>query len=280
MAVVPGPLATTLQRLGRLDPWLFAQLGPPVGEGWFRFDDLAVDAPLSDWVHELAKRHDGHRDVAGSYLGAWLARAALVVPTAALVLQRRLPDPTGPLWVHRHDDGWFDRVAFEDTRLLVTAEDPSASHPDTTVVDAVDLITCHGHALAARLTPVLEGIRALTPFGRRGQWGSVADELASAALWAARSGATDIDVAWRTAVAVTDALCERTPWIRRRPRPFRVDSRHGSTLFSVKATCCLYYKTQPRPPDPSGDSYCTTCLFRDDRSRNDRLLAHLEAGES
>ncbi len=196
-----------------------------------------------------------------------------------MVLHRCLPDPAGPLWVHRRCEGWFDGVAFESPQVLVTADDPESGHPDATVVDGTGLLAAHGDALAARLTPVLDAIRALAPFGRRGLWGTAADEVAGAALWAARAGASDLDAAWRTAVAVTDALAARAPWIRTRPRPFSVDVDQGRSLFPVKGTCCLYYKTQPQPPDPR-DGYCTTCPLRDDTSRRQRLVEHLRTGGS
>ncbi len=276
MAPTPGPMAVTLERLAAVDPWFAAQLGLPAGDDWLLFDELAVEGRLSDWVDELAARHDGHRDVAGSYLGGWLASAAIIVPTAALVLERRLPVPSGPLWVHRHPDGWFDRVAFEHPHVLVTDSDPAADHPDATTVGEHELLAIHARGLVERLSPVLDAVRARTPFGRRGLRGAVTDELASAALWAARAGATDIDAAWRTATALIDALSEQTPWVRVRPRPFPVATAASETLFTVKSTCCLYYKTQPQPPDPCGDSYCTTCPFRDDTSRHERLAAHLQ----
>ena len=269
-----GPLATTLARLRQVEPWFSGQVGRPTGAGWFRLDTLTADERLSDWIDDLAGRNAGHRDVAGSYLGGWLAGAAITVPTAALVLERRLPDPDAPLWVHRHEDGWFDQVAFEHVGVLVAGDDAGGAHPDATVVDA-ELAVVHGRALAARLGPVLDAVRALTPFGRRGLWGSAADQVASVALWAARAGGVDLDATWRTAVRVNDALAGSTPWIRSRPRAFTVQAGGRPTLFTVKGTCCLFYKTQPQPPDPCGEGYCTTCPFRDDGSRHDRLVAHL-----
>jgi hypothetical protein len=146
-----GPLAATFRRLAAADPWFSAEVGPPAGEGWLRFDVATLDNRLSDWVDELATRHEGRRDVAGSYLGGWLAGAAIIVPTAALVLERRLPDPSGPLWVRRHPDGWFDRVAYERPHLLVTHTDAAASHRDATSVDERDLFGTHAQSLAEQL---------------------------------------------------------------------------------------------------------------------------------
>lgn len=117
----------------------------------------------------------------------------------------------------------------------------------------------------------------MAPFGRRGLWGIVADELASAALWAARAGGADTIGAWRLAETAIDVVAEEHHWLRARPRPFTITTAQGTTTFGVRGTCCLYYKTQSQPPDPSGDGYCTTCPFRDDDSRRDRLFACLNA---
>lgn len=209
-------------------------------------------------------------------LTATLERLARIDPwfgadVAALVIDHRLPDPRSPLWVREHDEGWFDRVAFERPGVLVARADAHAGHPDATVLDDDELISELARGLATRLEPVLDVVRGLTPFGRRGLWGGVADELASAALWAARASGGDPEAAWRTAVAITDAVAADVPWLRTRPSCFPV----GETMWAVRGTCCLFHKTQPQPPDPSGESYCTTCPFRDEDSRRQRLTAHL-----
>lgn len=245
-------LAAALSRLAGVDPWFGADVGVPSGSGWLRLDDVTA-ADLAPRVDALAARHHGHRDVAGSYLGGWLAGAAITVPVACLVLEGGVPDPLAPVWAHEHAEGWFDRVAYDDGTALVGGED---------VIDAF------ASGLAARLGPVLAAVRSLTPFGRRGLWGVVADELASAALWAARAGGADQQAAWDTATTITDAVAARMPWLRTRPSLFPV----AGALWSVKGTCCLFHKTQPQPPDPCGESYCTSCPFRDDRSRHDRLI--------
>ena len=267
MADGDGPLAATLARIAAVDPWFGASVGPPAGEGWFRLADVRA-GELAPRIDALAARHGGHRDVAGSYLGGWLSGAAVISPVAALVLDRRLPDPDSPVWVHGHEDGWFDTVAFERPDVLVLADDAAADHPDTVVVAEAELAPRFAAGLVARLAPALEAVRSLAPFGRRGLWGAVADEVASAALWAARSGGTDQQAAWRTAEAVIDAVAAEVPWLRARPAPYPV----AGSLFSVKGTCCLFHKTQPGPPDPCGESYCTSCPFRDDGSRRERLV--------
>lgn len=267
-----APLAETLERLDALDPWLRASIGEPVGDGWCRVSEITAEQ-LAGWVDDLATRHGGRRDVAGSYLTGWLASTTIIVPTAAVVLERRLPVPDGDLWFHRHDDGWFDQVAFERTDVYVTPMDAAGDHPDVIAVSDTELTHLLAQGLVTRLDPILEAIRALAPFGRRGLWGIVTDEFASAALWAARAGGADMIGAWRLAETAIDFVAEERHWLRARPRPFTIPTAQGPTTFSVRGTCCLYYKTQLQPPDPFGEGYCTTCPFRDDDSRRDRFLA-------
>lgn len=273
--MIAGPLTGSFERLAALDPWFGASVGRPEGDRWVRLGD--VPGAVSAWVDELAAGHGGHRDVAGSYVSGWLADAVALATTVLLVLERRVPDPEGPVWLLRHHDGWFERVAFERPTVLVAPGDPDADHDDATVVDHEELAARHADGVVSRLEPVLDAVRAVAPFGRRGQWGSVADVLAGAATHAARTAGRDPDEAWRAATIITDAVASRVRWLRSRPRPYRVPRPTGDAVFPIRSSCCLYYKTQPQPPDPRGDSYCTTCPFRDDQSRHERLVAYLGA---
>lgn len=276
-----GPWAETLDRLAQLDPYWAGEIGAPSGAGWFRLDEVAAADTIPGWLDDIAAEHDGQRDVAASYLGGWLAGVAVVIPVAAYVVERRLPDPADVrLWGRQHADGWFDRVAFESSRVLVAPDDPAAEHADSVVSDEAEALDRYGAALVDVLSPALERIRSIVAYGRSGLWGAVIDEIASSALWASRVAGTDPDDAWRVASALSDAVAARTRWVRARPRPFAVQGPDGRALFQVRSTCCLYYKTQPEPLDPTGDGYCNTCPLRDDRSRYDRLVAHLTLADT
>ncbi len=274
-----GPVVATFARLRQLDEYLEAEVGPPEGAGWYSLDTVVSGGHLDSWLEDLARDHDGQRDVAGAYLGSGLAGAVVTVPVSALVAERRVPHLRAGLWLHRHNEGWFDRVAYTSTEVDVLADDPEAGHPHAVVVaDQATLAERFAQCLVETLTPLLEAVRRRTPYGLRGLWGGVADEVTGTALRAARQTNTDGWAAWALSQAVLDHVAASQIHLRR-PRPFPVSWSGGEALFQVKGTCCLYYKTHDGPLDPDGDSYCTTCPFRDDDNRLSRLRHQLELAQ-
>src|SRR5262245_33380114 len=111
--------------------------GEPAGSGWHRLDSvLADDALLDRWFADVLARHaPGHRDVAGSYLAAWLSGTIADAAVAALIGEGRTwPIDASTLAVHRHEEGWFDGVAVHDARLRVLPDDPDAGALDVDIV--------------------------------------------------------------------------------------------------------------------------------------------------
>lgn len=286
-ATVP-PLAGTLGRLAALDPYLTAGIGQPTGADWHRLDGVVAGGQVDRWLADLMAQHGGQSNVAGAYLGAWLAGAVLTVPVAALVLERRVPVlAAGDVWVHRHPEGWFDRIALRAPAVAVLAGDAAGGHADSRVLpDEAGLLEAFAEQLVATLEPLLGAVRARARYGLRGLWGAVADDLTGTALWAAelagrdqaeqRAHGADPGQAWRVGTALTDRVATRVPQLRARPRLFPVSWSRGKALAQVKGTCCLYFRTYDGVPDPSGEGYCTTCPFREDESRRRRLRDHLE----
>ena len=271
-----GPVAATFARLRQLDEHLDAEVGPPEGAGWYSLDTMVSGGDLGSWLEQLARDHDGQRDVAGAYLGSGLAGAVVTVPVSALTAERRVPHLGAGLWLHRHDERWFDRVSYSSVEVDVLADDPEAEHPDAVVVaDQATLAERFAQSLVETLTPLIEAVRRRTPYGLRGLWGAVADEVTGAALRVARQTRTDGWAAWTLSQAVLDHVAASQTHLRR-PTPFPVSWAGGEALFQVKGTCCLYYKTCDGPLDADGDSYCTTCPFRDHDNRLSRLRHHLE----
>lgn len=285
-AVVPtrrqfqaGPVAATFARLRQLDEYLDAEVGPPEGAAWYSLDTVVSGGHLDSWLERLACDHDGQRDVAGAYLGSALAGAVVSVPMSALVGERRVPHFGAGLWLHRHGEGWFDRVSCTSIEVDVLADDPEAEHPDTVIVaDQAALAERFAESLVETLAPLLQAVRRRTPYGLQGLWGGVADEVTGTALRAARQTRTDGWAAWALSQAVLDHMAASQHHLRR-PRAFPVSWSGGEALFQVKGTCCLYYKTHDGPPEPNGDRYCTTCPFRDDDNRLSRLRQQLELPE-
>jgi hypothetical protein len=220
-----GPLAQTAGRLAALDEYLAAEVtADPGGGDWYRLDAVVADGHLDRWLAALVAQKRGKGDLAGSYLGTWLAETVVTVPVAALVLEQRAPDVTaGNVLVHRHSEGWFDRIALGSPVVGLLPGDPHAGHPDAVVLDdEAALWDWYAVRLLATLGPLLGAVRARTPYGLRGLWGAVADGLCGTALRVARLAGDDGRAAWRVGEALADHVARRIPQLRTRPRPFPV----------------------------------------------------------
>lgn len=273
-------LAGTGARLGDAAEHLGFTVGPPQGEGWVALDELVASGLVDRMAAEL-RSSEGRGDVAGSYLGSRVAGPLVGRTVGALALERRCPDPDpANVAVHLHDDGWFDDFAFLSPRAALLADDPAAGEPGTVVVpDPAALRGWWAQRLTAAVGPLLDAVRARTPYGRRGLWGSVADRVGGAALTVARAMGQPGAAAWAEAVELLDALAGHAPVGLNRPGPLPVTTASGrEAWFTVKGTCCLYYLTVA-DPDPCGDGYCSTCPFTDPDHRQRKLAAWLDEHE-
>lgn len=280
MADHHSPLAATLSRVGAGQDWCRYVAGEPDGAGWFGLDRLQSDASLLHaWLDELvAGEAQGRREVAGSYLTAWLG-GIIAGPVAAAVLgeRRAWPVEAGVLAIHRNPGGWFDGLAVRPPALWVLPDDPAAGDPDVHVVR--DVAALHGRVAAGLvgvLGPLFGLLRGRARVGTPGMWGAVADAIAATALAQARQHGHDGDTTWRAASLLIDAVQRATPLLRARPTLERVEWSGGLAHFAVRGTCCLYFKVSGCPRDPSGDAYCTSCPFRDPADRRRRWAAWLD----
>lgn len=280
--VVPGrgPLADTLARLDAADEYCRFVAGEPGGDGWHRLDEVLADAALlDDWYQTIVEGAAcGKRDVAGSYFAGWIS--GVIVDTAVIALmaqQRSWPLCDTNLAVHRHDEGWFDGLAVLAPDVRMLSSDPDAGHPHAVSFDRVDplraVLIDEIVGLAGRL---FAEVRARAPYGMRGMWGALADGLAASLVHAADDAGDDVDAAWHGATALFDALDERVGAPFTRPRLDRTEWSGGCSSFTVKGTCCLYYKTVDGTAGLSGDDYCATCPLRDEGWRRERHVAWLE----
>ena len=256
-----------------------------MSEGWYELAELTAEggALAAAWLDAMvAGAAGGHRDVAGSYLAAYLAEI-VVEPVVTAVLGERRGWPVAPadLAVHRHADGWFDGLAVGATTIWVLPDDPLAGRPGTVVhADADALHDAVAAGLVAALGPWFAAVRAIAPYGRRGMWGGVADSIASGAMRMARADGNDQPTMWNAAAALIDRVSAHAPELRVRPGTESVTWSGGTALVPVKGTCCLYYKTYAGVPDRTGEGYCISCPLRRPASRGERWAAWLpqEAG--
>lgn len=262
-------LAETLAALQTPGGWFTLVAGEPSGDRWIRVEDIVAGPALVErWLEDLLRRSaQGHRDVAASYLAAWLAGAVAEPVAAALQLhQCAWPVTAENLALRRHPDGWFDGLAVLGTEVRVVADDD----------DVAPLRELVAAELAALLAPTFDVVHAWAPYGRPGMWGSLADRIASDALQRARDGDRDGEASWHEAGRLIDALQARVPQLRVRPVLCDVPWSGGTAHLAVRGTCCLYYKVSGEPRDPHGASYCTSCPLRDDGDRRRRWATWLD----
>lgn len=268
-------LTDTGQRLACLDHDLgFVTTVPPNEPGWIALDAAiqphALDGFATDILDETS-----HRTAAASYLASRLTQPVVSRTVAAIVVDRRCPDPSlSSIVMHRHKNK-LDRIAFTGP-CAVVAGDPATLEPGTLEVPDQDALRdWWARKLVAALTPVLEASRARLRFSRRGMWSIVATRIGSTAAGLdRRRGGTGED-GWAEATRLMDALAEHAPVRFTRPKPLPV-AWDGCLLWhATKATCCLKYHTKPVVDRASGLGYCSTCPLVDSECRVTQLTNKL-----
>lgn len=239
----------------------------PGDDRWITVTAASARDRLADRVDHLAERYGGQRDVAAAYVAM---RAASVVAgplIGAYVLERRVPN-VGPAatWLRTDPQLEFDRLATGTPCFAGLADDPDIGHDDATVVGPDELTAAVVDVVAELLGPLLDNLRAVAPFGRRGLWGLVADSIGGCALAAARETNTDHRPAWAAANDILDRLGARGLPIGNRPRPLVATCGGRKFPFSIRGTCCLRYKAGQPPDhhDPDFGAYCHSCPLIDD----------------
>ena len=280
----PAPLAVTVARADALGgPRRLVAASPttPLPAGWTGLD-AALDDPgtIARWVDDArAGFAAGQDDVAGAAVAAQVSGGlvGLALPPL-LVADRGVPLRTSGLALHRHRGGWIDGVAVVAREVRVLGDDADAGREGTAVVDGhPTLVAMLADELVASLDPVFERIRAAAPFGRSGMWGTTVDELGLVATRLARQGAVAGDAAWATVEGLVDAIAERQPRLRGRPRRVDVDLTGGRAPFARRSTCCLFYKLAP--PGPARQAaYCATCPLLAEAEQHERLAASATGG--
>ncbi|MGQ0679875.1 MAG: hypothetical protein ACT4OM_09530 [Actinomycetota bacterium] len=275
------PLQQLLQALCEEDSELYlAEELPPRQDHWFVLSDI-LSAPeiLQGWVADLlAGEAKGRRDVAGSYLSSWLTGIVVDAPAKALVVERRAwPLEARSIALHRHADGWFDKMALCSRELWVLEDDPAADHPDSVVFGSLaELQARLAGQIVSLVEPIFASVRAATRYPTRSMWGALADGIAGSALWHDRRSGADLPSTWNDAAMFLDGLQNKARLLKTRPHLAEVAWSGGVARFSVKGTCCLYFKIFDGEPDPCGDGYCGSCPFRSETNRIERWAEWLE----
>ncbi|MGY0235498.1 hypothetical protein [Longispora urticae] len=186
----------------------------------------------------------------------------------------------------RSDGEGFDALTGTGT-LLVLPGDPAFGHPGTEAVGTLpELHARLGASYADLLTPVVEGISALTRRSRRALWMEAADRFAGAALVASRAeaarrargtapgapGAPDLGPDPADLRSEVDAvLAVAPPVLRLSVSWIDVTAGCGRVTWKRRGTCCLTYQT----PRWTGE-YCTTCPLIPEEETVRRVAEYLD----
>ena len=272
------PLGAMLARLDAADPYCRAVAGVPDGAGWTLVRDLLVEPMiLESWFRELRTEHHGQADVAGSFLAGWLGGIVLDPVGWAFHVERRAwPLDPDVLWLHRHEEGWFDGFAVASPSLDVLPDDPDAAHPDVRIVADLDVLRRSiARDAVAVLMPLFAAVRRLAPFGIRGMWGNLADSVASNTVSSAFRHAEPTTPAFEAAMALVDELVVAGAGAITRPSPEPVGYSRGTTTVVHKGTCCLWYKVAGTDA-PAGERYCLSCPKQPESGQRARWVAWLD----
>ncbi len=260
---VTPTLAATLARLDAAEEHCAVLAGPPPADDWVAVGAISTDPSLlGTWFEQLG--NGGHPpDVAGSFLAGWIAEILVHGVATSLQTERRTwPLDPDRLWIHRHDQGWFDGIAVDARPLRVLPGDPAAGDVGVEVLADVDgLRRLLATETVAVLGPMFATIRTLAPFGQRGMWGATADAIAAGAAFGAFRGRRSTAAAFDEAMALVDEVVAAGAPRFTRPTPLAVPCRHGTVTASRKGTCCLWYKMSPAAGE---ERYCLSCPLRDD----------------
>ncbi|WP_117000304.1 (2Fe-2S)-binding protein [Desertimonas flava] len=262
----PAPLEGTRQRIAQTFRGFTFDLDHD-HERWISVAAATAPDRLASRVEHLTRRYGGQRDVAAAYLAMRVAAVVAGPLVGPYLLERRVPLVEPPItWLRTHPQLEFDRLAAGTSHFAALADDPDAGHPDVTVVDADELTAVIVGAFAELLGPLLDNLRVVAPFGRRGMWGLVADSIGGCALAAARETGTDHRPAWTAANDILDRLRARGLPIGNRPRPLVATCGGREFPFNIRGTCCLRYKAGEPPAhhDPDFGAYCHSCPLVDD----------------
>jgi hypothetical protein len=277
-----NPLAASVRRVQALDPHVcrlqVARAGArAASETWV---DLADPEAGLDLLVAAGERLGRRPDHLGASIASAVVDAVLSAHLPLLLVDRCLPGSgTGSMQARLHpDELWFDAVEVESSACAcrLVAGDPRAEQLGVAVVDGVDALH---RALADVLLETgrrwFHAVRRRAPFGRRGMWGQLADDVHATALWTARVAGSDPRATWDEAQTIVELVAAEAPDLKVRPRPFPVTWSGGEALWQAKGTCCLWYTACPEQERDA--SYCTSCPLRPDDLRHELLRSWMES---
>ena len=263
----------------RLDPWFAFDVGIPAGPGWCSLAEAT--GLVGEWLDRLPASVAGLRNVAAAGTSLKFANCILRPLMAILHVHRRVPEfSAADVFVHRRDDGIFDRLALARVPVAALADDAAAGSPSVTVLGGpAELVARAADGIHDVFSPVLQAIRLDGRYGLAGLWGGVSDMIGATSLLVARQSGLPQPLVWARTEQLLDELSGHSGHSRPRPTPFTVHYSGGAAMFTVKGTCCLRYREHGlragQAPERC-DAYCHTCPFADETLRRRHYATEME----
>lgn len=269
--VLDRSLATTLERVSALDPYLAGGIGrdPALDPGgWVTPGELCDvgDGTLDSLLADVGRQWGtAERRVQASFLIGGYAWYAVAPVLAAYLLERRVPSlaqDNVAVWLDPADGP--GRLALGSDRFTAVATDPAAGTRSVTVVPDEDTLRDALHdEIVGHMTPLIAAFRARTPLGMRAQWLEVADRVGSALHHAGERSGTEA-----AAIREADALVHRpgSPLNSPRSRFAMYEHLGERRVVKLRGACCLSYRID-------GHAYCMSCPLVDEAERAERVRA-------
>ncbi|MCK6629231.1 MAG: ferric iron reductase [Anaerolineae bacterium] len=273
-------LQETLTRLGALDHFLAAEIGP-LEAGWFRAADLLRPDPphLDEGLAWSVRRYPKaeHRVRGSFFIGnyAWYLAAAAI---GCYLAERRVPDLAAEnialrystfTWREEGESGEAERfeVRFLSPRFAALPTDPAAGQPDILIIsNEADLHTWLRLRLETHLAPLIQAIAHRTHLGQRAQWNLAADTFASLFQHA---GASLGDEARGRKEGLAFVKAAGSPLRNPGTGYLTLEYQGHCETFRARGGCCLYYRA-----GETGEK-CATCVLRPEAERYQRLLDYM-----
>ncbi len=263
------PLIESMGRAALLNPHFCLPIRERDQVGWLKAPSLFQDDDqrLKDMVMALGRDRWGTDNchAAGSaFVIAYLTRVTRPL-ISQYVLERRVPDVRLSNLEFHWDGHRIDGTALKRPSFAALPADPAADHPDAVVVaDAAELyVRLKDWLFYSNLNIVIPSLRRAARASIKVSWNTVADSCAKAFTRL-------YDVAEEPEIVVQDADAffgdPSSPVYRQ--LAMEVFAHRGELgLFSRRAGCCLYWRT---------NDFCSNCILLSHEQQDTRFREMLE----
>ena len=267
-----SPLADSMRRAGALSELFNLPIRKRDQDGWLEALSLFQDDDqrLQDMVMALGRDRWGtenHHAACSAFVIAYLTRITRPL-ISQYVLERRVPDVRLSNLEFHWDGQRIDGTALKRPSFAALPADPASSHQDAVIVaDTAELYARLKEWLFdANLHIVITSLRRAAQASIKVSWNTVADSCAQAF-----SRLYDVAEEPESVVKDADAFFGDPSSPVYRQLAMEVFGHRGELgLFSRRAGCCLYWRTE------KSSDFCSNCILLTREQQDARFRQRLE----